>query len=889
MAFRRFANARVTHPRISARGWGRVRTAAKKQGGPSPVAAENLATRASEILGQPFSPEQYLLSHATIVASVDTDEVPDIKLGQVKLASGKTIDRRWGGYYVKPECSDLINNNGDGWSRDVLLASYPTFIGGHNFQEHIQIEELSKGRIIDAAARDIGHSVYVDILVATDRRHTQLVKDIESGKMGTLSMGCFLPGTMVSLADGTRIPIEEVQPGEMVLTHKGNAKPVANQQIRGGDWKLRRIRAVGVNDELVATDFHPFFVFRAHETCACECGEELPAYSESHGPQTTRAMTRRFKVGHDKRVFNPKNTYDLDEHRKRQSRMAEIKSMQMEEVRAADLKVGDFLCFPRAQFVELPGDGITTGKARLLGYFLAEGSFLKHNGKPCEVQFSFSMEEKDTFVSEVVELLQQEFPQANTPWVQDREDRTTCVVHVTGQEMVQWFLQHGGEYSHRKRLSAEAMTWPAEMHKHLVGTWLNGDGWFTDRLAGSTASYDLACQLHLLMSRVGLFTRMHAHIQGQAVEIRQVVNGGVVIKDEATGRFPTFGLHVGATDAVKLSGYCDKAPSSSTHKSRELRVLDDVVMFPITSIEDDTYTGWVYDLEVEDDHSYVVEGVAVHNCTTETTQCTKCGNVAVDDTDTCECIRYHKLDTFYDASGQRRVIAELCGHPSLGDTAGVVFIEASWVAQPAFTGAVLRNVLTAPQAAKRSQTLQDVLGRPPTAWEDTSTRKVASVAFEFGDPSEEEEAGPPEPPAPGPLDETKDKLKQKLIKDVRKDIEEDMDNTSPSDEPVVTDNTLQAYSRAASVLTRTATSDTDLINRLALLDAEYDRKAPRELYLAALHAGGKSFSENPTRYMLACQDHLGTRLGLPQVKVLRRLGSYLSLLESHPHKISTGV
>lgn len=67
-------------------------------------------------------------------------------------------------------------------------------IAVHNC-EHVQIENLSKGRILDAVARDIGDSVYVDILIATDRKHTELIKDIESGKMSTLSMGCSIDGS----------------------------------------------------------------------------------------------------------------------------------------------------------------------------------------------------------------------------------------------------------------------------------------------------------------------------------------------------------------------------------------------------------------------------------------------------------------------------------------------------------------------------------------------------------------------------------------------------------------------------------------------------------------------------------------------------------------------
>lgn len=188
MAFMRYAKAMVVQPHVTQRGWGKVRKTAS-------TPARSLVAQASEILGTTFDPSKYLLTHCTIVASVDVEKAPGVKLGRVKVGS-KTINRKYADYLIKPQCSQYVNNNGDSWSREVLLMSYRTFIGAQNFLEHVQIEEQSKGRIIDAVARDIGDSVYIDILVATDRRHTQLVKDILSGKMGTLSMGCSVSETV---------------------------------------------------------------------------------------------------------------------------------------------------------------------------------------------------------------------------------------------------------------------------------------------------------------------------------------------------------------------------------------------------------------------------------------------------------------------------------------------------------------------------------------------------------------------------------------------------------------------------------------------------------------------------------------------------------------------
>ena len=181
----------VMHPRVTSRGWGGIRKVASGGTG------RNLTDQAREILGGSLDPDRFLFTHCTIVASVDVDVAPDVKLGTVKVGSS-TVNRKYADYLIKPGCSQFVNNNGDSWSRDVLMKSYRTFVGSHNFLEHVQIEEQSKGRIIDAVARDIGDSVYVDILVATDRKHASLVAEIESGKMGTLSMGCTTDFTLCS-------------------------------------------------------------------------------------------------------------------------------------------------------------------------------------------------------------------------------------------------------------------------------------------------------------------------------------------------------------------------------------------------------------------------------------------------------------------------------------------------------------------------------------------------------------------------------------------------------------------------------------------------------------------------------------------------------------------
>ena len=101
MAFSKKAFAGVVHPNWGAANWQRFMDEHRRElVGMARTASPNLVAQASEILQDQFSPEKYLLTHATIVASVDTSDVPGIRLGAVS-EMGRNINRKWAIKYRK--------------------------------------------------------------------------------------------------------------------------------------------------------------------------------------------------------------------------------------------------------------------------------------------------------------------------------------------------------------------------------------------------------------------------------------------------------------------------------------------------------------------------------------------------------------------------------------------------------------------------------------------------------------------------------------------------------------------------------------------------------------------------------------------------------------------
>ena len=101
-------------------------------------------------------------------------------------------------------------------------------------------------------------------------------------------------------------------------------------------------------------------------------------------------------------------------------------------------------------------------------------------------------------------------------------------------------------------------------------------------------------------------------------------------------------------------------------------------------------------------------------CVTDLVICSYCGTRVTDANTYCNHLSFQKGTFLADDNGVPRRIAELCGHKTMVN-GGVKFVEASWVATPAFPGAAKRNIVA-----------EEWVG-PKTPY--TQTAQVASSKF----------------------------------------------------------------------------------------------------------------------------------------------------------------
>ena len=156
--------------------------------------------------------DNYIYIHTTIMASVDLEPNSD--------------------YFITRATEKYINTNGDAWPREQLLKDYGTFKTATVYVEHDQNPERAKGKVLDAIARDMGDTILIDLLFCIDRRHADLVHNVETGIANAVSMGCTTKYTICSICGNVAHDEKEY------CTH---VKRMKNQMVRCADGVYRKV------------------------------------------------------------------------------------------------------------------------------------------------------------------------------------------------------------------------------------------------------------------------------------------------------------------------------------------------------------------------------------------------------------------------------------------------------------------------------------------------------------------------------------------------------------------------------------------------------------------------------------------------------------------------
>jgi hypothetical protein len=398
----------------------------------------------------------------------------------------------------------------------------------------------------------------------------QLVSELRAydpkAHTGDVLMSCVPPGYPVMTASGPK-PVEEVVTGDLVLTHRGRWRPVTSTMSRDYDGDLAVIKPRGMLP-IALTANHP--VWRA------------PARLETQD-RTNRLVPKEWLW------------------------------TNAEFLRAGRKLAGDYILQPVP--AGWPGAACPIrdfDEAMLVGLYLAEGSAAHH-------QVNFALHRRETYLAEFITAQMSRLWGCKTS-VYDRKKYGggQCIVVVSHSKAARdWFKQFN-KHS-KKGLPWAWMGMRPDLAEGVLRGWLMGDGCYSGppgrrTLGGVSISRTMISQLRLLAHRSGLkpsegkFIHTESDIQINGVPCRQ--RQSWVLKLTVTD---THRLLSRMTCIERERWGC--VPSTTREVTNGPHTFVEAgVATRLGSVTFEHYTGPVYNFHVEEDESYTVGGIAVHNC-----------------------------------------------------------------------------------------------------------------------------------------------------------------------------------------------------------------------------------------------------------------------------------
>ncbi len=426
---------------------------------------------------------------------------------------------------------------------------------------------------------------------------------------------CFVPGTLVRTETGYR-EIEKIQVGDKVLSSDGNYHSVVKVLESHFDGNLSSILTSVTPRAILSTPEHPFLVLRGDHKKKTPCGPKCDVgialgdgMDRSRGGVTLVPSGRwwaRVQIrGSRGSGRKPLGTYATKEEAE-----AVVQKYLMDHRPppghalawddASHVKKGDWLV-PQwnretrdIDEIEIPlkhQKNTHLGLVRLgpakfavdeeflwvVGMYLAEGS--SGNRTLC-----FSLHQKEV---EYRERLISFFRGCGYNPVTSFGPGLGCAVLIHSTTLANWFPSWLGRGCQNKHIPNEFMSLPRAKLQALLQGIYDGDGIKSYNEVTQTSDV-LALQMIEIL-----------HKLGEQPLVRQMQSNALTPKGNTRKM------------AYPVS-WAEKTVGRANRKGRW--EFQDKVLSQVREVESVPYTGMVYNLEVEGDHTYVVQGIVVHNC-----------------------------------------------------------------------------------------------------------------------------------------------------------------------------------------------------------------------------------------------------------------------------------
>lgn len=419
---------------------------------------------------------------------------------------------------------------------------------------------------------------------------------------------CLLSNTIVHTKDHLLKPIQDIRKGDFVITHKNRFRRVVEIFKRPYNGKVYYIKPRNFSLGLTTTPEHPFYAIKTHKNCHWSRGICKPShinlddcenkYFKDYKPEWI--LAEKLEKGdiliypRFLNIFQNREEIDLKEIMKEAGLEVNLSQGFIAPIGRKITQIKQFI-------------SIDKNFCKLAGYYLAEGYI---NNRDL-IGFAFNEKEKN-YIEEVIDLMRKVFGFNKKPKLKINKSGGVEILFyskILHKTFCQLFYSSSTiKNASTKALPSWALGLSLDLQAELFKYWWRGD-------SGYTASRLLMNQMKIILLRMGIVPSIY-------VDKKDSYNSRAkhfIEKRKINARYDMYSVN-------KLSFYEDKfnllqepefAKVAEYNKGEKYGWIDDSYIYlPIYDIKVQDYKGEVYNLEVEEDNSYVCEFATVHNCWT---------------------------------------------------------------------------------------------------------------------------------------------------------------------------------------------------------------------------------------------------------------------------------
>ena len=402
---------------------------------------------------------------------------------------------------------------------------------------------------------------------------------------------CVKKGTFIKTNKGLK-KIEDIIIGDEVLTHLGRYKKVT-KTFRNKTNKLCEINSLG-KLPLHVTENHPLYVHNLNSKKDSNGNKyikfeyNLPKW-ESIEDMGNEILKKNLCNVVDKKIESIKY---IDLLKYCPSTYREVNGKLIGYTYEGTRKNNK--SNPLNRFLE-----ITPELCWIMGYFLAEGSCGQGNVSWAtnQKEIGFRNKTKNYFLNLGLKPYETKY-------------ETKCITISVANKVLRNFFHTIGK-GENKKLPEEFLFLSPCFQKEIICGYLAGDGHFSKNgISAFSISANISLILHQFLLRCGVNSRIKE-------DIRNVKTGNksgfyLSLNQEESKKVIEWITDI---SMYKQKIYHEFKETKQTHMSRiKFDESKNYICSPITSIKKYNYSEYVYNIEVEDDNSYVANEIVVHNC-----------------------------------------------------------------------------------------------------------------------------------------------------------------------------------------------------------------------------------------------------------------------------------